>query len=199
MSPHNYRIEDDPYCYSGTKVFRNFLNIKNPKTLEKQEYRLAAQAQLELLEDTTFRSGVISFGLWKYIHKEIFKDIYPWAGEVRTVRLSKENATFAYPENIEKEAMKVFQALGQENNWQDKPTEYFINKLAHYYAELNAIHPFRDGNGRTQKLLFSEIAHRANHPIDWTKIDYKTHLEAVIASFYGDTRPLEAAIAKAIT
>lgn len=198
MPPHNYTAEDDPYCYPNTEVFRNLLNIKDAQALEKKEYRLTAQAQLELSENQQLAMQAISFDLWKFIHREVFKDVYPWAGEVRTVRLSKGNAPFAYPENIETVAAKTFRELNQEN-WSAGTTEHFVSRLAHYYAELNAIHPFRDGNGRTQKLLFTEIARRLGYTIDWIKIDYQTHLHAVIASFHGDMHPLEAAILKAIT
>jgi cell filamentation protein len=87
------------------------------------------------------------------IHFHIFQDIYCWAGELRTVDISKGSTRFANISRIEPEADKLFRLLEQENHLIGLPREQFLTRLAHYYGELNVIHPFRDGNGRAQRLL----------------------------------------------
>lgn len=101
---------------------------------------------------------------------------------------------FCYPENIESEARKLFAQLRRDNFLKALcPTEYAA-KSAHFLSELNAIHAFREGNGRTQLSFFLMLAEQAGHSIDLQELDPKTFLEAMIASFKGDEAPLAAAI-----
>ncbi len=99
-----------------------------------------------------------SLQTWKNIHFYLFQDIYEWAGELRTVKISKGRTMFAAPEFIESEASRLFQRLRMEKFLVGQDQGPFISRLAHYYGELNVLHPFRKGNGRSQKLLFELLA-----------------------------------------
>ncbi|MFQ5443026.1 MAG: Fic/DOC family protein, partial [Nitrospinales bacterium] len=110
----------------------------------------------------------------------LFQDIYEWAGLLRSVQLAKGNTLFAHPENIETEGDRIFRELDGENDLQRLVNENLCERLAYYFSECNALHPFREGNGRTQKLLFGEIVRRLGYRIEWKELSAEDHLKAVI-------------------
>jgi cell filamentation protein len=112
----------------------------------------------------------------------------------RTIRLAKGGSTFCYPEHIDREMRRLFDWLEDENFLRDLEVESFSAKAAHLIGELNAIHPFREGNGRTQNIFLAMLADRAGHPLDFAKLDPEALLEAMIASFKGDEAPLATVI-----
>jgi cell filamentation protein len=69
-------------------------------------------------------------------------------------------------------------------------TSAFVTRLAHYYAEINAVHPFREGNGRTQRAFLGQIAAGAGHPVDWTGLDPDSNIQASRESHRGNNEPL---------
>src|SRR5262249_25276152 len=91
---------------------------------------------------------------------------------------------FAHPQCIESEARRLFGQLDDENLLQGLSLETFTPRLAYYFAETNVLHPFREGNGRTQKLLFNEIARRAGPTIDWGGSVPDRLLQAIIEAFH---------------
>jgi cell filamentation protein len=112
--------------------------------------------------------------------------------------MSKGGNPFAFPENIDNEAKKLFTQLKEDNFLQDLLAKNFAEKSAHFLAELNVIHAFREGNGRTQLSFFLLLAEQANHPIDLHRFDPDAFLDAMIASFQGDEAPLAAIIEKLV-
>jgi cell filamentation protein len=93
------------------------------------------------------------------IHHHLFQDVFDWAGTPRTVRISKQASAFCFPEHIDAQATKLFSELKDE-----KYLEMLsARKAAHFLAELNALHAFREGNGRTQLTFFALLADRAGH------------------------------------
>jgi cell filamentation protein len=106
------------------------------------------------------------------------------------VRVVKAGSTFCYPEYIEREMTRVFGALSTEGELRGRSAVGFAEKAAHVMAELNAIHPFREGNGRTQNIFLSVLADRAGHPLDFARLNPQAMLAAVIVSFRGDEKPL---------
>ncbi len=102
---------------------------------------------------------------YKALHQHLFQDVYEWAGEYRTVRISKGGSMFCYPEHIAGEMRGLFNrsraALSARSD-----RRAFATKAAHFLAELNAIHPFREGNGRTQLTYLTLLAEKAGHPLN---------------------------------
>jgi cell filamentation protein, protein adenylyltransferase len=97
---------------------------------------------------------------------------------------------FCYPESISREAKKLFKQLAEAKHYKGLSSEDLAHKAAHFLAELNAIHPFREGNGRSQLSFLILLAERAGHPFDLAKMDPARIMQAVIASFNGTEKPL---------
>ena len=184
-----YDAVADDYCYPGTTVLKNKLDLGDPEELAAFEAEVSdARADEEL------PAGDLDFKHFKAIHRHLFQDVYDWAGEVRTVRISKDGSMFCYPENIESEAKKLFTQLEKDNFLQDLSPKEFAEKSAPFLACLNAIHAFREGNGRTQLSFFLLLADQAGHSIDLEELDPEAFLVAMITSFKGDEAPLAAVI-----
>jgi cell filamentation protein len=184
-----YEIAADPYCYPGTSVLKNRLNLQNQTELDQFETFITAQRA-----DEPLPSGRLTFTHYRAIHRHLFQDVYTWAGRLRTVRISKGGSTFCYPEHINREMKRVFRKLSGTRNFRDLSRKDFARHAAHFLAELNAIHPFREGNGRTQLTFLTLLAERAHHPLALDRMDANAMLQAMIYSFSGDERSLADAI-----
>jgi cell filamentation protein len=128
----------------------------------------------------------LSLSHYRAVHHHLFQDVYVWAGKFRTVRISKNRSPFCYPENIEQEMHKLFVGLERKHVLRGQPRDEFVAQAAHFIAELNAIHPFREGNGRTQLTFITMVADHAGHPFDLAKIHAARFLAAMIESFLGN-------------
>ena len=127
---------------------------------------------------------------FRAIHRHLFGRVYAWAGEFRTVRISKGDSTFCYPEHIGSEIEHIFAWLAARDFLTEQSTDDFAADAAHLLATLNAIHPFREGNGRTQLSFMSLLADRAGHPLAFDRLRPEAFLAAMIRSFAGDEEPL---------
>lgn len=182
--------EQDPYAYPGSNVLRNKPGIVVAELLAEFEYEQSAKRMQEL--HATPIEGKFDLDHLKAIHKAIFQDVYDWAGEIRTVSIIKGNTRFAEPDYIAAEAAKLSAAVANENNLRGLQKRQFADRLAHYYAEWNALHPFREGNGRTTRELMGEIARQAGYEFDQTRIDNSKGRwnEAARQSFAGRLQPV---------
>ncbi|PWF44667.1 putative adenosine monophosphate-protein transferase Fic [Massilia glaciei] len=171
--------QDRQYCYPNSGVLINKLGITEADALELAEIALG-HARIEQYEPNF---DDISLPALRAIHFHLFQDLYSWAGELRAVDISKGSTRFANVSRIEPEADKLFRQLEQENYLIDVPREQFVARLAHYYCELNIIHPFRDGNGRAQRLMFELIGINAGFALRWEPIGSAEWLEANIAAY----------------
>lgn len=185
-----YEVADDTYCYPGTTVLRNKLELKNQDELDAFEAEITAQRASEPLPP-----GDLSYDRYCAIHRHFFQDVHAWAGKLRTVRISKSGSAFCYPENIDREMRRLFAELADQNHYAGLKAKAF----AHFLAELNAIHPFREGNGRTQLSFLTLMAERAGHPLNLEKLDPQAILDATIESFGGGEQRLAAAISGLIS
>ncbi|NVE00102.1 Fic family protein [Massilia sp. BJB1822] len=122
----------------------------------------------------------------------MFQDVYEWAGELRTVKISKDRSLFAAPEFIEAEAAKLFGQLRKEKFLTGLSRENFISRLAYFYGELNVLHPFREGNGRSQRLLFELMALHAGFALNWAAMNKTLWIDANIAAYNRQPAPLTA-------
>ncbi len=182
-----YEAAEDPYCYKGATVLKNIPNIRDAAALEAFEAVSTAQRADEPLPD-----GRLSVRHYCAIHRHLFQDVYRWAGRYRVIRISKGDSMFCYPEHIPREMRKLFRALAAQNFLRDLSRDDFAVGAAHFLAELNAIHPFRDGNGRSQLTFMSLLAVRARHPLNLERLRPRSFLAAMIKTFHGDEAPLVA-------
>jgi cell filamentation protein, protein adenylyltransferase len=97
---------------------------------------------------------------------------------------------FCLPQHIEAYSAEVFDALAKERYLRGLPRDAFLERMAHYFAEVNAIHPFREGNGRTQRAFFGQLSREAGWLIDWSGLDPDGNEAASMASLRGDNDPL---------
>jgi cell filamentation protein len=139
-----YQAEADPYCYPGTTVLINRLGLRTQAQLEAFEAEITAQRASEPLP-----AGRLSYTHYRAIHRHLFQDVYAWAGKVRTIRIAKQGNVFCYPEYIDREMRRLFAELFRQRHLRGLDADSFAKKAELLLAELNAIHPFREGNGRT--------------------------------------------------
>ncbi|HEY0329908.1 MAG TPA: Fic family protein [Rhodopseudomonas sp.] len=189
-----YDAVADDYCYPGTTVLKNKLDLRDAAELADFEAEVS-----DARADDEAPAGDLDFKHFKAIHHHLFQDVYDWAGEIRTVRISKDGSMFCYPENIESEAKKLFKKLEKDKYLEGLSSDEFAKKSAHFLAELNAIHAFREGNGRAQISFFLLLAERAGHPLDFDDFDPDMFLKAMITSFNADEAPLATLIKQLVS
>jgi cell filamentation protein len=171
----------DHYLDPETGVLKNKLGIKDEEELKKAEASLVAWRSYQLSEKPL--EGRFDLDYLKAIHKHLFGDIYEWAGELRDIDLAKENSYFANHVHIANVARSIFEKLAQENYLTGLDAAGFSDRAAHYLGEINALHPFREGNGRAQREFINHLAHRNGYSIDWTNLGQEELLQASIESF----------------
>ena len=133
------------------------------------------------------------------IHHHLFQDVYAWAGQYRTVRISKGDTSFCYPEHIPAQMGGLFQKLQDADVFAGLAQEAFLDNLTPFLSELNAIHPFREGNGRTQLSFIGLLGEHSGHPFHFGRLDRETHLPAVVASHSDKLGPLRDQLRKLLT
>jgi cell filamentation protein len=180
-----YKAAEDPYCYPGTSVLKNRLDLRSQAELDAFEAFITAQRA-----DEPLPAGRLSYAHYRAIHRHLFQDVYAWAGRIRSVRIAKKASMFAYPEHIDREMQRLFQSLADERYFRNLDAATFAAKSVHFLAELNAIHPFREGNGRTQLTFLTLLAERAGHPLEIDRLRPAAVLSATIQSFGGKENAL---------
>lgn len=158
----------DPYLDPSSGVLRNKLGITDDRTLQVAERDFARVRIAELAEKPV--AGRFDLAHLKAIHGHIFGDVYPWAGEARTVDIAKGQTLFAPVRFMEGYAEKVFGKLAGENQLKDLSEERFVERAAYYYAEINSTHLFREGNGRAQRVFLEQLGREAGHVLDFSRI-----------------------------
>ncbi|MBS0298185.1 MAG: Fic family protein [Proteobacteria bacterium] len=185
MSEALYDAHDDPACYPGTRVLRNIPGLREPEDLEQYEAMSFALRALQPLP-----AGRFGLSHYRAIHRHLFGDVYRWAGRFRTVRISKPGAAFCFPEHIDAQMRELFERLRRGNRLRGLDREAFAAEAAAFLAWLNHIHPFREGNGRTQMTFMAALAAQAGHPLNLEVLEEARFLDAMIQSFHGDEAPL---------
>jgi cell filamentation protein len=185
---------DDPYCYKGGSVLLNKRGIGSAVELEEFEVAMFALRALQALPVGNFDPSH-----YRSLHHHLFQDVYDWAGAYRTIRIAKNDAMFCYPEFIAAQMDALFASLHGASFARGSDPKAFVTAAASFLADLNAIHPFREGNGRTQLTFLFLLGHRAGHAPDMSCIRAEDMLAAMIASFKGKLKPLEIEIARLLT
>ncbi len=186
MSSHGYEVFEDPYCYTGTFVLKNRAKLRDARRLQAFELEMSA-----LRAEEPLPAGRFGPAHYRAVHRHMFSDVYTWAGRYRIVRTAKGGNVFFYPEYIDMHMKSLFERLRMRPFKGGASAADFVKATAAFLAELNAIHPFREGNGRTQLAFLRLVSLRAGHPFDLEKVRPKAFLAAMIASFGGELDPLE--------
>lgn len=195
-----YRSEEDKvYCYENG-VLKNKFNMRDEKILNMIEAELTSLHLADIHKNGI--KGNFNFAHYKYIHKKIFGDIYPFAGKTRTVSISKGDTTFCIWMYIDEQMELIFEQI--RINIIENPNILKLSKndlillISEYMVELNMIHPFREGNGRTLREYFRLLSLYLGYQLDYSECDKYEILEADIRGTKGDLNPLIKVLEKSL-
>ena len=164
------------YCYKDSDVLINKLNITDEDDLYKAERGLVAIRIAQLNQEPI--KGNFDFNHLKSIHKYFFQDVYSWAGNIRTCNIAKQDL-FCLCQHIDYFANDIFSKLKEEKYFVMYGYENKLKKLVELFADINALHPFREGNGRTQREFIEELAKINGINLNLTKVSEE---DMIIAS-----------------
>lgn len=181
-----YGVDQDPNCYPNTDTLINLLNIQSESELDEAELELTSFR----LEQFTPDFSSLTFEYLKQIHFFLFQDIYAWAGQVRTVDISKGDTRFCTTSYIGREAEKQFAKLANLDNLKGLDKDEFVEHLADFFCEMNIVHPFREGNGRALRLFCEVLAMQAGYELSWQGVSKEAWLDANIYGFNVSTELL---------
>lgn len=181
-----YGTGQDPYCYAGTNVLRNRLEIDDSQVLEE------AERELSLINADTIDLLPPPYDLTylRHLHEQLFHDLYDWAGDIRTIDIAKGNTRFCNVNRIVPEAEKLFKNLARNGHFTGLTRNDLVIACAEFYGDLNVVHPFREGNGRAQRLLFEHLIINCGYELSWHSLQRAEWLEANIAAYYCNYEPL---------
>jgi len=170
----------DPYLDPNTGILRNLVGAVSSDDLAAKEAELSAFRAIELFERPVKPTGDLR--QLQSIHQRVLQDVYEWAGELRTVDMRKGSdpaAEFFMPvSRLQSGAGFVFQELADDNFLRGLDQDRFVSRLAHHYDQVNYLHPFREGNGRTQRILWTQVARDAGYELDWRGVTGKVNDQA---------------------
>jgi cell filamentation protein len=190
-------ITSDPHSEPGNQCPKNFFDIANYSELLSIEAPLVAKRAGEL-DDLGVTGKFDSVHLCA-IHHDLFQDVFPWAGELRLVNISKDNSRFAPALHIATALADVMEKLRCESLLANLSLQKFAERAAYYLGEINAIHPFREGNGRAQREFIRQLGVHAGHPLSWAGFTERQMTDASILSHaQGDNTQLAAIIEVAL-
>lgn len=190
-----YQDRNSRYCYENSNTLINQLNIKDEKVLQKYEAKITAAKLLSLRQKGV--TGNFDVKHFIAIHTYLFEDIYPFAGKFRTEDISKGVFSFAHWEYIDTELERLLKELKKEEYFHGLEKSVFSKRLAYYISELNVLHPFREGNGRTIREFARQLALKNGYILNLTNISPQEMLEASKKSVV-DTTDLEKIIEKCL-
>ena len=179
----------DPYLDLQSGLLRNRLGITDARQQRHVEAELTASRIYDLIRSPI--PGAYDLAHLRAFHRQIFQDLYDWAGELRTVSIGR-GRLFSLPQHLEADAGELFDWLARAEYLRGRDRAAFVDDLTELYADLNALHPFRDGNGRTQRAFLGQLAVDAGHPIHWAAMDPGENNAASKAAQEGDNDALRA-------
>lgn len=176
-------------CYEGTTCLINKLDIRDEEQLASVEAALTL-ANIGLLEQEPLE-GRFDFAHYRAIHKFQFGELYEWAGEIRTVNLSKKGTQFVPSDEIEQVGNAIFDRLADMDFFRDEGFNAFVKHITEFYCDTNRLHPFREGNGRTQRVFLTQLIRHAGYDIDFGNMDMDELMIATIHAANGVTNYVE--------
>ena len=183
-------MSGDPFLDPCTGVFRNRLGITDRTELAAAERTLTGVRVDQLRRRRV--AGRYDLDHLRAFHWTIFQDVYPWAGQLRTVLIVKAGASFCLPHQIVDTAADVFGRLAAAHHLRGRDRDAFLDGLTALLAEVNALHPFREGNGRTQRAFLGQLARDAGYRLRWEHVDRDANIDAARAAADGDLAPMRA-------
>ncbi len=171
-------------CYEDTSVLINKFDIKNQEQLDLVEQGVTTALIAKATVEISFIN--VNFEFYKMLHKYVFEDIYEWAGKTRKVNMSKKDTIFCEFNRIEELGNQIFDGLARNNYLKNLSGESFLDEFTQLYCSLNYLHPFREGNGRIQRLFLTMLLNDIGLKIDFTKIDKDLFMVATIKAATGD-------------
>jgi cell filamentation protein len=191
----------DPYLDPETGVLRNLIGARTKDALEAAEADLSFARLMQLMEHPPKATGDLAE--LRAIHRYLFQDVYEWAGQLRTVDIRKnvEGAGFFLPvAMIDRAAGFAASELRDANMLRGLARDRFIERLAYHYEQFNYIHPFRDGNGRAQRVFWNRITRDAGWQLDWRPVQESANDRACrAASDQQDFAPLREMFSQIVT
>ena len=172
-------------CYPNTTVLINKLGIKEDAGLAEAEAEIVSIRIAEWSRSPLVNA--FDFAHYKAIHAHLFGDLYDWAGQVRTADLSKRGTRFCPAQEIERRAELIFACLRQMDFLRGMEHGDFVEELTDFYCSTNELHPFREGNGRTQRLFLSQLARNAGYVLNFSEMDSDLLMIATIQAAQGVT------------
>jgi cell filamentation protein len=173
------------YCYEGSDVLMNLGSFNTQEKLDQYERRVTANALMSLEKTPLY--GTFNAAHLCAIHRFLFEDVYAFAGQYRKEEIAKGAFRFASVRFLEQSLDYVLDELKGEKYLKDLSVDEFSTRAAYYLSELNVIHPFREGNGRTQREFIRLLALQAGYKIDWSHVDQDTYMDASIRSVHNFT------------
>ena len=180
MGEDLYEKRNSNYCYKDSNVLINKLDIHDEKLLQKYEAKITAAKLLALRQKGII--GNFDAEHLNKIHTYLFEDIYPFAGKYRNENIAKGVFRFAEYEYIEPELQRLMNQLKDENYLSNLSKEELAERLAYYLSELNVLHPYREGNGRTTREFIRELALKNGYILNLSKVSPSDFLNASIKS-----------------
>lgn len=186
-------MSGDPYVYPGTRILRNKLDIMDARQLDVFERRITTDRAAEGVPRGEFDLQHLSA-----IHHHLFQDVYEWAGKPRTVDISKGGSEFMPWSRIETGMNDVHRRVVANGHLRDSSPDDFAREAGRILGDVNHVHPFREGNGRTQLLYLQQLARRAGHKLDLRRIERDPWIEASRRAEDADYVPMSQCIRGAL-
>lgn len=180
-----YAVAGSIYCYPDSNVLRNHFGIKDGSQLRAIEADISAARQIELLEKPV--NGRFTANHLCRIHRHLLGDIYPFAGNYRREDIAKGTTRFLSHTQIQPKLSSLLSRLHSEKNLSGLDTDLLIQRSAYYMAELNYIHPFREGNGRAIREFMRQLLLKNGYLIHWDAVSVDDLLRAMVDSVYDTT------------
>jgi cell filamentation protein len=186
-------MSDDPYVYPGTLILKNKFGLRNAEELDRLERRFATQRAREGIP-----TGDFDLKHLQIIHHKLFQDVYDWAGEIRTVEVAKGGQPFMFRQYIQNGMEDVHRRVRDAGYFKGSTQDEFASGAGRIIGDLNHVHPFREGNGRTQLFYLKQLTERAGHNIALERLDGQKWIEASIAANKGEYDSMSQAIRTAL-
>lgn len=180
-----YAVAGSIYCYRGTNVLKNRFGLRDAGTLKKLEADISSVRQSDLLVHPI--PGRFTPSHLCRIHRYLLGDIYPFAGHFRREDIMKGSTRFLIHTDIKKQLSKLLGQLAGEDHLQQLEFEALVERSAYYFAELNYIHPFREGNGRSIREFMRQLYALNGYDVNWTAVPTQTFLAVMEASVFDTT------------
>lgn len=153
-----------------SEALPNKLGYTDPKDLEEYELEVAAARVWEIATEPERFGGDFDFTHLQRIHAHILQDVYDWAGEMRTTGTTGMGLVHCRPAYLPDETARFFNELQQALPL-SSDVDQALETVAEHWGELTQLHPFRDGNSRSQRVFFDLMLRESGHEVDWERVD----------------------------